>query len=140
MPTRDRTGSRVRCLVVAALGALALAAPACGGDDDDKSDAEKVKETVTDFYAALADGDGAKACGLVTGSAKERVSPGQRSCEDSVSQAADRTDDDLKEALRSIEVRDIRVEGDEATCTATANRIARVELKKQGDDWKITDY
>jgi hypothetical protein len=140
MPTRGGNGYRARHVVVAALGVLALTAPACGGDDDGKSDADQVKEVVTDFYAALADGDGAEACDLVTGNAKARLSPGQRSCEEAVDQAATRTDDELEEALRNIEVSDIKVEGDEATCTARANRIARVELKKQGDDWKITDY
>jgi hypothetical protein len=140
MPTRDRDGSRGRHLVVAALAALVLTAPACGGDDDSQSDADKVKAVVTDFYAALGDGDGAKACDLVTGSAEARLSPGSRSCEDAVAQEAERYDDDFRGKLRKIQVRDIEVEGDEATCTAKANRTARVELKKQGDDWKITDY
>jgi hypothetical protein len=135
--TRPKRLARA-AVVVAALGALALTALGCGGDD--KSDADQVKDVVADFYAALADGDGAQACDLVTGSAKAQVSAGQESCEESVSQAAKRVDDELKEELRSIEIRDIKVEGKEATCTATANRVARVELKKQGDDWKITDY
>jgi hypothetical protein len=140
MLTGDRHGSRVRHLVVAALGALALTTPGCGGDEDGKSDADKVKTVVTDFYSALGDGDGAKACGLVTGSAEARLSLGPGSCEESVNQAAERYDDDFKEELRKVEVKDIQFEGDEATCTAKANRTARVELKKQGDDWKITDY
>jgi hypothetical protein len=138
MPARARTTNlRCRPLAATALGVVALIASACG--EDEKSDPDQVKEVVSDFYAALADGDGAKACDLVTGSAEARLSLRRSSCEEAVNQAGERLDDDLKEELRKIEVKDIKVEGDEATCTATANRVARLELKKQGGDWKITD-
>jgi len=143
----------VRILRIGAVTALLVGflVAGCGGGTDDVA---KVKQTMTRFLAAMADGDGATACSLATASAQaklERASPGT-SCEQDVSILSGRLSSEIKDGLRSAQIKKVTIDRDTATVqdadiTSTRGSLtgflqpgsAPTVLKKQSDgSWKIS--
>jgi hypothetical protein len=129
------------------LGAL----PGCGSKP--KSDADKVKDTMTGFLKAVGDGDGGKACAMTTQSGREklmRAAKGVLSCESVIAAIASKLPDEAKTGLKNAKVQRATVRGNTATVldqdiTSTKGNVRAflttgtpTKFIKQGGNWKIS--
>jgi hypothetical protein len=134
--------------IVAAL-AVALALTGCGG----RSDADKAKEALTTFMAAIARGDGKTACGLADAAGRQRLvtaAKGRLSCESVVAAIATRIPPDVRTGLENAEIRRVTVRGntatvDDADITSSKGRLSGFlngdtpeKLVKEGGRWKVS--
>jgi hypothetical protein len=114
-----------------AASALAAAALGCGGGDDTSP-----RETTEAFFQAVADGDGAEACGYLT---DELVLSGLRSrdaCAKALTFAPDDPDRD-QFAGASANIVDVKEADDGATVRLTDFEFDRIVLTREDDEWKI---
>lgn len=117
---------------------VALALGACGGDGEGDPGA-----IVGDYYAALADHDGAAACAHLTGEMQRTVVeqaaslPGYSgTCPDAVEVIVANLGGDEVSALRNAEITDTAIDGDTATVTIKdATSVAT--LKKVDGRWYL---
>ena len=116
----------------AVIATLVLGAASCGESDEDK-----VKTTVKDFFGALADRDGRKACDLLVKAASTGAAGAN--CARSVTQIATQAvPENRREAARKIEVRKVEIRGDNATASAKGPRGERtLALKKEDGEWRL---
>ena len=118
---------------LALLVVIGLLAPACGSDEEDE-----VREAVTTYLKAVAEGDGPKACGRLTPAAQRQLVAsvfGARDCNQAVDLFAERLPDRVKSRMRDPEIEDVEVDGSRATV-----RVKDVEqgaLEKVDGEWKI---
>jgi hypothetical protein len=134
MPIDGGPHKRVARIFIACLAALSLAAFAgCGPFGSGPEDAVK------DFSEAVADGDGEKACDLVTDEYAEQEFGGDE-CEEQVEQFGEQASDEDKDKLRDVEVSDVEEDGDKATAKVKieGEDEDEVELEKVDGDWKIS--
>lgn len=118
-------------LLLAAALAVGLLAVGCGGDDASESGSDSPEDTVSSFFAAADDGDGARACDLMTEDSVSALELGGGDCADVMSEDSGDLPDDF-------EVGDVEEDGDTATVTVTGDGDeVDVPLKKEGDEWKI---
>jgi cyclophilin family peptidyl-prolyl cis-trans isomerase len=126
-----------------ALLALSALVAGCGGGGG--SDQDKITKVLQDYNAALADGDGAKACGLFTSEGQQKlaaslkeISPQAQSndCAQLVRDVSSTITDANKKRIKAIQIKNIKVKGDKATALSGV----LTTLAKDGDDWKITDF
>ena len=126
----------MRLLILLAIGALTLAA--CGGAKHERSDADRVRDTLAAFGDASAKHDYRRVCGELL--AKPVI--------DSVRRAGMTCEKAMKTALEGveapkIEVRQVTITGDRASAkvhTTASNQPASddtVALVREGGDWKI---
>ena len=135
-----------RRLSVALLSIAALAAAGCGGDDsggggDDES---QVREVVTSYTAAIADGDGDKACGYLSENARAEVDKAAQTlkadgCAGVLEKAAEGATDAEVEKVKNIEVTSVKITGDRATAQTKVEGESGTPaiLIKEDGDWKI---
>lgn len=151
----------MRTLAVLATTAL-LALAGCGGDDSDDSktdtargydsgtasttatggdEASAVTDVMNQYFAALSDGDGEKACSYLSDDGRSKIEElsGGTGCAEIVSQGVETTG---KEPYESVDLDDPVVSGDSATVHYTIQVQGKdVEadqtLVKDGDDWKL---
>jgi hypothetical protein len=123
--------------LAAGCAAAALALAGCG-----KSDEDKVKETVTSYIDALSNGDGAKACGLVSASAANQIKTQSKAkdCASAIESFTKSSDGAaVKQAFKAAKVEKVKVKGKKATATIkVANQTAPLPLEKNGSDWKLS--
>ena len=126
----------MRPATLLACGALALAA--CGGGSPKRSEADRVRDTLSAFGQASARHDYRRVCAELL--AKPVI--------DSVRRAGLSCESAMKTALEGVqspklEVRQVTIKGDRASAkvhTTAANQPASddtVALVKEGGDWKI---
>ena len=126
----------MRLLILLAVGALTLAA--CGGGSHERSDADRVRDTLGAFGDASAKHDYRRVCGeLLAKPVIDNVRRAGLSCESA-----------MKTALQGVEspkleVRQVTIKGDRASAkvhTTAANQQASddtVALVREGANWKI---
>jgi Domain of unknown function (DUF4878) len=126
---------RLARIFIACLTALSLAAFAGCGPFGGNSPEDAIK----DFSEAVADGDGEKACDLVTDDYKEEEFGGDE-CEEQVEAFGDEASDEDKDKLRDVEVSDVEEDGDKATAKVKTEGEDEdeVELEKVDGDWKLS--
>ena len=118
-------------LLLAAALAVGLLAVGCGGDDASESGSDSPEDTVSSFFAAADDGDGARACELMTEDSVSALELGGGECADVMSEDSGYLPD-------VFEVGYVEEDGDTATVTVTGDGDeVDVPLKKEGDEWKI---
>lgn len=118
-------------LALAALVAASLIAAGCGGSDAEESGSGSPEDTVKSFFAAADDGDGARACELMTADSVSALELGGGSCADVMSEDSGDLPDDF-------EVGDVSEDGDTATATVSGDgEELDVPLKKEDDEWKV---
>jgi hypothetical protein len=142
--------SLIRAMIVASLSTIAVAG--CG-DDETKSQDDAVRGTVVSWYSAVARGDGAKACALMTEAGRKRdltagggiVEPGgsvraaPATCEAQV-QATGRelARAGLATEVNAAIVRDVRMLDDRATVSAEfAQRRQALVLRRVAGRWLV---
>jgi hypothetical protein len=143
--------SRTRAMIVASLSTIVVAG--CG-DDANKSQDDAVRKTVVSWYSAVARGDGADACALMTEAGRKRdltagggivLEPGgsirtaPATCEEQV-QATGRelARAGLASEVNAAIVRDVRVLDDRATVSAEfAQRRQALVLRRVAGRWLV---
>jgi hypothetical protein len=92
-----------------------------------------------DFYSGIGESDGEKACGTLTEDAAEEVEQDDgKPCEESVDEGE--FTEEQQQEFNDIEVKNIEVDGDEATAEAESSTTTQnVDLEKVDDEWKIAD-
>lgn len=123
--------------------AACVALGACGGGE---SDEDAVRETLRTYLGAVAEGDGDKACDLLTGEAKRQALDAfatdlpelaPTSCGDGLTKLAESLGEDEKQLLRDPGEIEVDVTGETATATLEA-ATQEAELTKSGDTWLIS--
>ena len=133
--------SRAACCAAAA---LALLVAGCGGGGS--SDDSKIKDAITTYYEAFANGDSATACNQLakdTVANLEKQAKG-RSCADVLNDTLQQPDyATIAPKLKKAKITKVTVLNDKATAQVdvpgVGGKSARtaVALKKEGDSWKI---
>lgn len=132
----DQGGSVRRLAIIGGVAAFALAAGGCGASDE-----EKAAEPVKTYLAALADGDGDKACAQLAGEMQrefvhdaQEADAGLVSCAEAVTLGAGVIGPDEEDALREADL-SVKVQGDEATVEVKGGD--RLEVANIDGDWLI---
>lgn len=117
---------------------MALGAAGCGG----KSDEDKARDTAEQYFKALGDGDGAKACGLLTKNAQAKAAAARGgSCARALTlDTGTPLGRALADQFKKVEVGKVKVNGSNADATLKANgRTAQKPLRevKEDGDWKV---
>lgn len=122
------------------LTAIALAASGCGGGP-----ADDVKSAVHSYLNAFVDGDGAKACSLMTGATRrqfvEKTKAITKSSDCALAIEAIRTQAgaEVTAALAKLKLDDVKVTGDRATVTLSSGPSkTTATLMKEGGAWKVS--
>ncbi len=127
----------MRTATIAAACAAAIAVAGCG-----KSDEDKVRETVDEYIGALAKGDGAKACGLVSKEANEQIKTQSKAkdCATAIEKfTGSKQGAAVKKAFEEAKVQKVEVKEKKATATIEVEgETAPLPLEKVGDDWKLS--
>jgi hypothetical protein len=131
---------------MATVSLIALAG--CGGDDKDSDSgsdrgydpAGEVRSVLNDYFAALADGDGEKACGFLSEDGRKKIEDaGQGECAALVETGVEQTG---KDPYKDVKLSSIEVTDD----TATTHYSIEVEgqtveadqsLVKEDGEWKL---
>ena len=123
---------------------LAIGAAGCGGGSKG-SDQQQVTTAVTDFAHAFGKGDGAKACGLLTTSARDafvtRIAAlvGTRDCSQAIGKLPSLAGANVTGPFQTAKVDSVQVSGSTATARLVAGGHSRqVTLQKQDGKWLIT--
>lgn len=134
--------------VVVAMSLVAL--PGCGSSN---SDADAAKDTMKSFLAALATGDGKKACSLADAAGRQRLvaaGRGRATCEDVIKLIASRLPPKVKEGLENADVKKVTVKGNTATIKDSDIKSSKgdasafltggrpTKLVKEGGKWKLS--
>lgn len=138
---------------------VAVAIAGCGGGDDSggSSEEDAVVAAAKSFYTAVAEGDGAAACGVLSEEATAQLEgestglPPGTTCEEGVEQISSLFNEEAKQAVSEVEPTVKEISGTTAIVEAeTINQeaagtdsdveseSAEIELTKEGDEWKIS--
>jgi hypothetical protein len=145
--------SDTKAILVASLSLPLVAVAGCG-DDANTSDDELVGETVVSWYSAVARGDGAKACSLMTAAGRKRdlgvgggvvLEPGgsvraaPATCEAQVKTTArELARGGLAGDVGAAVILGVRVLDDRATVTTEfAQRRQSLVLRRVADRWLV---
>ena len=120
------------------LAVSATALGACG-----KSDEDEVRDAVNEFRDAAKEKDSAAICDKFTQAALEQLTgkdgeEAKKSCNENISKNADAL---AKEAEKGFEIKDVKIDGDNATVTTETEGEGESKAKfvKQDDEWKLSD-
>jgi hypothetical protein len=123
--------------------ALTFGVTACGGESDN----EKIESVVKQFFTGIAEGDGEKACDALAGPYQREIlsDDAEGSCSERLSQVAENSGDEEKDAFTSVEVTDIEKRGEGKALAKTKSdkpsegfdNVGAYNMRKFGDDWKI---
>lgn len=142
MAIYDRAISSARHRLLTLLAAASLFAAGCGGGGGGGGDdAEAVERVVSGYLAALAAGDGARACGLLTENAQlgvfefERVHANPDHPGEACAAVASEYDAGAdRDALRSASVGEVVVDGSDAGAVVEG---VPVKLRLVEGEWRI---
>ena len=130
--------------VSATLAALALVLGGCGGESE-RPEPERVRSTVADYAHAFGNGDGERACALLTSGARDgfakRVATlvGTRDCAEAVTKLQSVAGPNVTGPFRAASVEGVEVTGDTANAQLKAGAgTTEVTLEKHGGDWLLT--
>jgi ketosteroid isomerase-like protein len=126
---------------------LAFAAAACGGPEPaDRATATAVADAVRAYYAALARGDGAAMCALLSDGERDRLATDEVPCRTAAERTADALPRELRAEFTGVTVRGVEVDGDTAAARvridsrfASRPRTNTITLTRDGDRWRLAD-
>lgn len=126
--------ARVRSLSIRLLAAVAVSAAlaACGGGgSSSNNDAAQVKQTVSRAFSALATGDGATLCSLATAAGQKELASGlpHSTCAAVVKLVSEHLSPQQKAGLESVQVKNVVINGNQATVSDADLTSARGTLK-----------
>jgi hypothetical protein len=117
-------------LRLACSAALAAGALGCGGGSDPRA-------TLEEYFEALGNGDGAKACEFFTAELLVAEGLSKEQCARELSWAEDDSDRD-EYAHASESIAKVEEDGDRATVMMTEFEFDSFELQRVDGDWKIS--
>ena len=133
----------MRCVATLLLLAVSAIASGCTSDED------KIRHVVQDYNAAVGDGDGTKACALLTKRGREIVhalaleellSDRTSGCESTIDALGDFKEGSEIKELESAKIGDVRIRGTAAKAELrSAEGLATAQLKQQDGEWRV-DY
>jgi len=125
---------------VATLAVAAVALAGCGGGAG-----EDAKSAVKSYVNAFVNGDGAKACSLMTASTRRQFVARTRQpykttdCVSAVEAIRTTAGQAGMDKLKKLTYSDAKVTGDTATVKLTSgSRTSTANLKKEGGSWKVS--
>jgi hypothetical protein len=112
--------------------ASAILLVGCGQSPEDA-----VRETVEDFYAALSNGNGDRACSLLVDDVRKSLSvEGVADCGDVIARTSGESGWDGPPKIATI-----GVDGDSASVALEQGaKAGRATLRRIGDEWRIVDF
>ena len=119
---------------IVALAVLVLAA-GCGSDGG--GDIDQARDAVSDYFAAIAQGDGARACDRMTEQAQQQFADegGTASCEEAVERLSEQLADEDLAPLRDPQV-DVTLNRDKASASVEDGPSDITVVKVDGE-WRI---
>jgi uncharacterized lipoprotein YehR (DUF1307 family) len=126
----------LRALTVAAVAALAIAG--CGdGSGGGLDPDDRVRDTVSDYFEAMGDGDGARVCALMTPPSREQL--GGRECPEIISASAKKLDDSDRKALRDVDIdfTSVKITANRAIVQDGPDDDEPIKLQKVGGKWLV---
>lgn len=134
-----------RALALAVVAAAGLLLAGCGGDGKKQPPEQAARTAVEGFAKAFGDGDGKKACSLLTKSAGAafvtRAKPLTHAddCPTAIERVHDEAGGVVTQAYAAAKVAKVTVTGSKATAQVRAGGAATsVALVKEGGRWKLT--
>lgn len=133
-----------RCISAGVVFSVALLVGACG--DDEKSDAEQVRDVTETYLVALGEKDYSEACDQLAASAKRDLVDyvlaqlpelGTSECESLFKQIIELTDESELAALRDVEVENVNITGETAV-VIVKGATQNAQLAKVEGDWKVS--
>jgi hypothetical protein len=124
-----------------AVSIAALFLAACGGGDGDDGGKREIEATIKGYLAAVADGDGRRACGYLTENAQlgifefRRVHVGPDHPGQACAAIVERNR--RPPQTRGVEISGIEIDGDEAEASVSGTPV---ELRKTDGAWKINVF
>jgi hypothetical protein len=116
---------------VISASALIIGVPGCGGSDPGP------RETVETFFQAIGNGDGAKACSLLTDDLLLSEGRSRAACAEELTFAPGDSDRN-QYAGASANIVSVEEEGDRATVTMTDFEHDRIDLTREDGEWRIS--
>jgi hypothetical protein len=124
----------------ATLAAAAIALAGCGGSASDDA-----KSAVKDYVNAFVNGDGHKACSLMTAATRQQFVKRSRAltkttdCASAIEAIRTQAGQAAMGALKKVTFSDPHVAGDTATVKLTSSTgTSTAFLKKEGGSWKVS--
>jgi hypothetical protein len=122
----------------------------CGGEEVTRADRDEAARAVDTYFDALSNGDGRRACALLSPDAREKVSNVDtlvEHCANPIGGALSDVPDELRADLANVKVRAARPDGgdvivDVASSGAyTARPIKQtVRIERADDGWRIAEF
>ncbi len=110
-----------------------LALTACGTSDEDE-----IRDVLTGYWSALANGDGKGACERIVEEQRDRLAAAGNSCEEEIVAGGGFFKEDRAAAARRAKAKyDVAVDGDRATATEPGGACA--VLVREDDEWRVLD-
>jgi hypothetical protein len=132
-----------RAASAAAVCAVLLAG--CGDEEQERPDPEQVTAAAADYAHAFGEGDGERACSLLTPAAQkeltERVSTlvGTRDCPEAIQKLQAVAGPNVTGPFQEAKASEPKVTGDTATVTLTAGSGSEeVKLERVDGEWLLT--
>jgi hypothetical protein len=118
-----------------------------GGSEDDRSE---VADVVLDFHGALRDGDGEQVCSMLAERTQQRIEKTieaqpqleGRSCAELIELFTKNYPAQLKKALGSVDVRQVKIEGDRASVQYKVGRLPAntMPLEREDGGWRVAAF
>ena len=128
-----------RAATLLATAAFAIAGCGGGGPADD------AKSAVKSYLNAFVEGDGAKACSLMTKATRaqfvKRTKPLTKTsdCAGAIEEIRTQAGQTAMDTLKKVKISSAKVNGDTADVRLTAGSSSTTaKLKKEGGEWKVT--
>jgi hypothetical protein len=136
------SAARARAAAAALGAALALAAGGCG---QDQGESDAVRAAARSYFAALASGNGAQACRMLTDDVRKQFVAGvaaitsASNCEQALQTVLKGTSGHLvRRVARAARIGQAKVDGDTATVKLSSNaQEVDVRMRKQGGAWRV---
>lgn len=131
-----------RSLMLVLVCLLALVLSSCGGASESE-DTAGAQQTMKAYIKAFARGEGEKACGLLTETARDYVSGmagtvGAKSCEEAFVKVRQILGTSAATIVNDTTVGAVDIDGNKAKVAMTSkDGDAVADLEKVGDDWRI---
>jgi hypothetical protein len=96
-----------------------------------------VRDTVTNYFQAMGDGDGERLCALLTPPSREEIGGGD--CPSIIAASAKRLDESDRKALRDVDIdfTTVKIAGDKATVKGGEDDDDPIRLQRIDGKWLV---
>jgi hypothetical protein len=111
------------------------------------ADTKAINAAVTGLYDALADGDGGKACGLLSTTVEQQLKKGLeaspqykgKSCAEVLTTISKNYPEEVRTRLRGLQIKQAKTNGDKAVAvfSAPGAAAAKISMAREDGSWKV---